>query len=162
MRFDPLSFCAKMKAWHLIAVALLAQGAAEAFTDFLSIGQLLSCLPVSAALCLPVCWTEQVETGRECLVERFGRYHRRLTPGWHLVCSPFEAISMRGSLREQVLDIPSQQCYTRDNAPIMADAVVYMRVLRGGRRVSRDTTDLPDATPGGSREAFVGRHLQLA
>ena len=67
--------------------------------------------------------------GRECLVERFGRYHRRLTPGWHLVYSPFETISMKGSLREQVLDIPSQQCYTRDNAPIMADAVVYLRVL---------------------------------
>jgi regulator of protease activity HflC (stomatin/prohibitin superfamily) len=36
---------------------------------------------------------------------------------------------MRGSLREQVLDIPSQQCYTRDSAPIMADAVVYLRIL---------------------------------
>lgn len=115
-----------------LVLVLLSHGAVEALADgglVLSIGQMLSCLPVSAALCLPLCWTQQVETGRECLVERFGRYHRRLTPGWHLVCSPFETVSMRGSLREQVLDIPSQQCYTRDNAPIMADAVVYLRIL---------------------------------
>ncbi|MGB1594397.1 MAG: hypothetical protein ACPIOQ_16705, partial [Promethearchaeia archaeon] len=80
-----------MKAF-LVAV-LLSHGAVEALADgglVLSIGQMLSCLPVSAALCLPLCWTQQVETGRECLVERYGRYHRRLTPGWHLVCSPFE------------------------------------------------------------------------
>ncbi|KAL7535738.1 hypothetical protein ACHAXR_006697, partial [Thalassiosira sp. AJA248-18] len=70
-----------------------------------------------------------VTTGDECLVERFGKYHRRLGPGWHLVLKPFECVSFHVTTREQVLDIPPQQCYTLDNAPLRADAVVYMRIL---------------------------------
>jgi hypothetical protein len=55
-----------MRACRLIVVALLALcglWAAEALADgglVLSVGQVLACLPISAAMCLPVCWTEQV------------------------------------------------------------------------------------------------------
>lgn len=38
-------------------------------------------------------------------------------------------MSFRGSIKEQVLDVPAQQCITRDNVPITADAVVYWRVI---------------------------------
>lgn len=51
----------------LVVVLLLVHVAAVALADgglILSVGQLLSCLPISAALCLPMCWTEQVETGK--------------------------------------------------------------------------------------------------
>jgi regulator of protease activity HflC (stomatin/prohibitin superfamily) len=37
-------------------------------------------------------------------------------------------VSFRATTREQVLDVPPQQCYTLDNAPIRADAVVFMRI----------------------------------
>lgn len=69
-----------------------------------------------------------VTSGDECLVERLGKYHRKLGPGWHLVFRPFESVSFHVTTREQVLDVPPQQCYTLDNAPIRADAVVYMRI----------------------------------
>ncbi len=52
--------------------------------------------------------------------------NRRL--GWHLIARPFEGVSMRATLREQVLDVPPQQCYTLDNAPVSADAVIYIRI----------------------------------
>mmetsp|Transcript_15678 Transcript_15678/g.33126 ORF Transcript_15678/g.33126 Transcript_15678/m.33126 type:complete len:372 (+) Transcript_15678:54-1169(+) len=69
-----------------------------------------------------------VTSGDECLIERFGKYHRKLGPGWHIIYKPFESVSFHVTTREQVLDVPPQQCYTLDNAPIRADAVVYMRI----------------------------------
>mmetsp|Transcript_45197 Transcript_45197/g.68151 ORF Transcript_45197/g.68151 Transcript_45197/m.68151 type:complete len:390 (-) Transcript_45197:467-1636(-) len=70
-----------------------------------------------------------VSTGNECLVERLGKYKRRLGPGLHLIIRPLERISFEVSTQEQVMDVPPQQCYTRDNAPIKADAVVFMRII---------------------------------
>jgi regulator of protease activity HflC (stomatin/prohibitin superfamily) len=72
---------------------------------------------------------QAITTGDECLVERFGKYHRKLGPGWHWISRPFETVSYHVTTREQVMDIPPQQAYTIDNAPITADAVVYMRVV---------------------------------
>ena len=86
-----------------------------------------TCCAVGA--CVASTTLKIVTTGDECLVERFGRFHRRLGPGWHLVAPLIETVSFHDTLREQVLDVPPQQCYTRDNAPIKADAVVYMRIV---------------------------------
>lgn len=69
-----------------------------------------------------------IHTGNEALVERLGAYHRKLDPGIHLVWSPFERICFEETIREQVLDVPPQECFTLDNAPLRADAIVYMRV----------------------------------
>ena len=78
--------------------------------------------------CVPLFCLKIITTGDECLVERFGKYNRKLGPGWHLILPPFESISFQATTREQVLDVPPQQCYTLDNAPIRADAVVYLRL----------------------------------
>ena len=78
----------------------------------------------AAGACLQI-----VTAGNECLVERFGKYDRKLLPGWHFLFRPFEAVSFHATTREQVLDVAPQQCYTLDNAPIKADAVVYMRIV---------------------------------
>jgi len=71
---------------------------------------------------------QKVRTGDQCLIERFGVFNRKLGPGWHLIARPFEGVSMHATLREQVLDVPPQQCYTLDNAPVSADAVIYIRI----------------------------------
>jgi regulator of protease activity HflC (stomatin/prohibitin superfamily) len=85
----------------------------------------------SVAVC--GCWgfascLKVVTTGDECLIERFGRYHRKLGAGWHFLLPIVETISFEVTTREQVLDVPPQQCYTKDNAPLKADAVVFMRI----------------------------------
>jgi len=85
-----------------------------------------------------------VTTGNECLVERFGKYHRRLEPGWHFVKRPIESVSYSVTLREQVLDVPPQPCYTADNAPLSADAVVYLRVV-SPEQARYQVRDLPFA-----------------
>jgi len=100
---------AKIAAWAVLAVFLCRLGCAGAFMA--ESGMMAVC--AAAASCLPIFAVTPVSTGHEVLVERFGRFHRRLTPGWHVVFWPIESVSMSGSLREQVLDIPSQPCYTR-------------------------------------------------
>ena len=82
-----------------------------------------------ATACFGFSCLKIVTTGNECLVERFGRFHRKLGPGYHLIGRPVERISYGATTREQVMDVPPQQCYTLDNAPIKADAVIYMRIV---------------------------------
>jgi len=83
----------------------------------------------AAGLCTLFYATEVVTTGNEILVERFGKYHRNIGPGWHILLKPIETVSFRCQLREQILDVPPQKCITADNAPITADAVVYLRIV---------------------------------
>jgi len=83
---------------------------------------------VASSYCLSRC-VKVVTTGDECLVERMGKYHRKLGAGWHWLWRPFEKVSFHVTTREQVLDIPPQKCFTLDNAPIKADAVVFFKIV---------------------------------
>jgi regulator of protease activity HflC (stomatin/prohibitin superfamily) len=67
--------------------------------------------------------------GRSMLVERLGRFDRELKPGLSLVLPVVERIVSNESLKERVLDIPPQQCITKDNVSIQVDAVVYWQLL---------------------------------
>ena len=67
------------------------------------------------------------------LVERLGKYNRQLAPGLSFVLPGVEKVVSNESLRERVLDIPPQQCITRDNVSIEVDAVVYWQLLEHER-----------------------------
>merc|ERR1711982_200678 len=67
--------------------------------------------------------------GDECLIERLGRYNRSLGPGIHFIFKPFENISFKDTTREQILDVPPQECFTFDNAPLTVDAIVYLKIV---------------------------------
>ena len=71
--------------------------------------------------------------GQSRLVERLGRYDRQLQPGLSLVLPLVERVVSHESLKERVLDIPPQQCITRDNVSIEVDAVVYWQLLEHSR-----------------------------
>ena len=70
-----------------------------------------------------------VPQGREFTVERFGRYVRTLQPGLHLITPYIEAVGARLNMMEQVLDVPSQEVITRDNAMVTVDGVVFFQIL---------------------------------
>ena len=72
-------------------------------------------------------------SSRSMLVERLGKYNRQLTPGLSLVIPGLERVVSHESLKERVLDIPPQQCITRDNVSIEVDAVVYWQLLEHAR-----------------------------
>ena len=71
--------------------------------------------------------------GQSRLVERLGKYDRQLQPGLSLVLPVLEKVVSHESLKERVLDIPPQQCITRDNVGIEVDAVVYWQLPEHAR-----------------------------
>jgi regulator of protease activity HflC (stomatin/prohibitin superfamily) len=70
-----------------------------------------------------------INQGDEALIERLGSYDRKLPPGLNFTIPFIERIAYRETVREKVLDIPPQQCITRDNVAITVDAVVYWRIV---------------------------------
>ncbi|WP_413160620.1 SPFH domain-containing protein [Capilliphycus salinus ALCB114379] len=71
-----------------------------------------------------------VNQGDEALVENLGKYNgRKLKPGLSFVVPFLDRVAYKQTIREQVLDIPPQQCITRDNVSISVDAVVYWRIM---------------------------------
>jgi len=69
-----------------------------------------------------------INQGEEAIVATFGKYKCKLSAGPHFLIPIVDSIVYRASLREQVLDVPPQQCITKDNVAITADAVVYWRI----------------------------------
>ncbi len=70
-----------------------------------------------------------VRQGYEFTVERFGRFTRVLKPGLHLLAPFIETIGARVNMKEQVMDIPTQEIITKDNAMARVDGVVFYQIL---------------------------------
>jgi regulator of protease activity HflC (stomatin/prohibitin superfamily) len=70
-----------------------------------------------------------VPQGFEWTVERFGKYTRTLTPGLHFLMPFIYDIGRKMNMMEQVLDVPSQDVITKDNAVVRVDGVVFYQVL---------------------------------
>ncbi|MFD1746939.1 SPFH domain-containing protein [Rhizobium helianthi] len=70
-----------------------------------------------------------VPQGYRYTVERFGRYTRTLDPGLNLITPFIEKVGARMNVMEQVLDVPTQEVITKDNASVSADAVAFYQVL---------------------------------
>jgi len=63
------------------------------------------------------------------VVERLGKYHATLISGFHLLLPFLDRVSYKHTLKEQVIDVPSQICITRDNISVEVDGVLYMTVM---------------------------------
>jgi regulator of protease activity HflC (stomatin/prohibitin superfamily) len=78
-----------------------------------------------------------VPQGREFTVERFGKYTRTLTPGIHLLTPFVERVGRRMNMMEQVLDVPTQEVITKDNAMVKVDGIVFIQVMEAARAAYR-------------------------
>ncbi len=70
-----------------------------------------------------------VPQGYEYTVERFGRYTRTLRPGLHLITPVIDQIGAKLNMMETVIDVPTQEVITRDNAMVAVDGIVFFQVL---------------------------------
>ncbi len=76
-----------------------------------------------------VAGVKQIPQGYNYTVERFGRYTKTLRPGLNLIVPVVDKIGAKMNMMEQVLDVPTQEVITKDNATVSADGVAFYQVL---------------------------------
>lgn len=66
---------------------------------------------------------------RAYIIERLGKYQKTLDAGFHILGPFVDRVSYRHTLKEQAVDVPPQQCITKDNIAVEVDGILYMQVV---------------------------------
>ncbi len=74
-----------------------------------------------------------VPQGYNYTVENLGKYTKTLTPGMHILVPVLERVAHTMNMKEQVMDIPSQDVITRDNAMVRVDGVAFFQILNAAK-----------------------------
>lgn len=70
-----------------------------------------------------------VPQGYKWVVQRLGKYHSTLTPGLNIIIPYIDNVAFKVTTKDIVLDIPSQEVITMDNAVIRTNAVAYINIV---------------------------------
>ncbi|MDX1776722.1 MAG: paraslipin, partial [Desulfobulbales bacterium] len=65
----------------------------------------------------------------EYIVERLGKYSKTLSAGFHILIPFLDKVAYKRSLKEEVMDVASQDCITTDNVSVSVDGVLYIQVI---------------------------------
>ncbi|PSM18919.1 MULTISPECIES: SPFH domain-containing protein [Nitratireductor] len=92
-------------------------------------------IPVLVVLVLLLIFVgiKTVPQGNNFTVERFGRYTRTLSPGLNIIVPFIDRVGAKLNMMEQVLDVPTQEVITRDNAIVAVDGVAFYQVLNAAQ-----------------------------
>ena len=63
------------------------------------------------------------------IIERLGKYRCTLEAGFHILLPFFDRVAYRQTLKEQAIDVPPQQCITKDNIAVDVDGILYVQVM---------------------------------
>ena len=92
-------------------------------------GMFLAAVLLVAGIVILFKTVRMVPQGFEWTVERFGRYTHTMSPGLHFLVPVVYGVGRKVNMMEQVLDVPSQEVITKDNAVVKVDGVVFFQVL---------------------------------
>ncbi len=95
----------------------------------MSIGSMLGWVLAIAAVIILFKMVRKVPQGYQWTVEAFGKYTHTLSPGLHFLIPIWQDVGRKVNMMEQVLDVPSQDVITKDNAVVKVDGVVFFQVL---------------------------------
>lgn len=70
-----------------------------------------------------------VPQGYKFVVQRLGKYHTTLAPGLNIIIPYMDTVAYKVTTKDIVMDIPSQEVITRDNAVIITNAVAYINIV---------------------------------
>ena len=110
-----------------------------------SYGQIFTMAFTIFAIVLLVKMAVIVSQGYEYTIEYFGRYTKTLRPGLHFIVPIVESIGAKMNMMETVLNVPSQEVITKDNAMVTVDGVVFFQVLDAAK-AAYEVNDLAHAT----------------
>jgi len=85
-----------------------------------------------------------VPQGYNYTVQRFGRYTRTLKPGLNVLIPFFDQVGAKMNMMETVLEVPSQEVITRDNATVTANGITFFQVMDAAR-AAYEVNDLQNA-----------------
>ena len=95
----------------------------------MTFGTILAVVLLFAGVVILFKTVRMVPQGYEWTVERFGKYTHTMSPGLHFLVPVVYGVGRKINMMEQVLDVPSQDVITKDNAVVKVDGVVYFQVL---------------------------------
>ena len=70
-----------------------------------------------------------VPTKKAYIVERLGKYHKTLEAGFHALIPFIDRVTFIQDLKERTIDVPPQNCFTKDEVNVEVDGVIYMSVI---------------------------------
>ncbi|GAB2496824.1 SPFH domain-containing protein [Arenimonas alkanexedens] len=123
---------------------------ARAYTEALSPGEcgileILTIIILIAGVIVLIKTVRMVPQGYEWTVERFGKYTHTMSPGLHFLMPVIQTVGRKVNVMEQVLEVPSQDVITRDNAVVKVDGVVFFQVLDAAK-AAYEVSNLEQAT----------------
>ncbi len=76
-----------------------------------------------------------VPQGTKYVVQRLGKFHGTLSPGLNIVIPYIDTVSHKVTTKDIVLDVPSQEVITKDNAVVTINAITYMNIINPEKAV---------------------------
>ncbi len=81
-----------------------------------------------------------VPNRKKFIVERLGKYHQTLEPGFHVLIPFVDRVAFIQDLREESIEVPPQECFTKDNVKVEVDGVLYISI-QNAEKASYGVTD---------------------
>ncbi|WP_460456704.1 SPFH domain-containing protein [Arenimonas alkanexedens] len=107
--------------------------------------EILTIIILIAGVIVLIKTVRMVPQGYEWTVERFGKYTHTMSPGLHFLMPVIQTVGRKVNVMEQVLEVPSQDVITRDNAVVKVDGVVFFQVLDAAK-AAYEVSNLEQAT----------------